>query len=293
MLGDNIKVHFAGTEQTQFGLCAAEAGVKYYLFTVFPFICRDFGIKGYPLTCKNLFPPDELAKISKHTIMDSGLFTLMFGAHAGKRDEAFLTGWQEALCGFVNTYNIQATCVEIDCQKILGVEQAWKFRERMPSMIPNNRIINVFHFEDGQKGLDRLIEFSNYIAISVPELRIAKRKTYKHDVYKLASYIKNKKPEIDIHLLGCTELEMLRQCNFCTSSDSTAWQSVNRFGSLFGRHISTLKENAIPNVQEKARRILAKCNIEETPTRIAYHSNFIKAAYIHRMQYTKYAGNQD
>ena len=45
-------------------------------------------------------------------------------------------------------------------------------RENERNTFPNNRIINVFHKEDGKKGLERLIEFSDYIAISVPELRV-------------------------------------------------------------------------------------------------------------------------
>ena len=72
--------------------------------------------------------------------------------------------------------------VEVDCQKILSPEIAWKFRKEMKRLLPDNRIINVFHLEDGKKGLDRLIDFSDYIAISVPELRIHKNRTYKTDV---------------------------------------------------------------------------------------------------------------
>ncbi len=39
---------------------------------------------------------------------------------------------------------------------------AWDFRQRMKKDLPNNRIINVFHLEDGMKGLDRMIEFAEY-----------------------------------------------------------------------------------------------------------------------------------
>ena len=53
----------------------------------------------------------------------------------------------------------------------MGVSKGYE--EKIP-----NRIINVFHIEDGQKGLDRLIEYSDYIALSVPELRILKKKEY-------------------------------------------------------------------------------------------------------------------
>lgn len=292
MLGDNLKVHFAGSEQIDFSMIASKAGVKYFLFTCFPFISQQFGIKGYPITCKTLFPPAEIEKFSQHTIMDSGLFTLMFGAHKGKRDKAFLNQWMDAMIQFVLDNNIKATCVECDCQKVLGVDEAWEFRRRFRDSI-SNPIINVFHYEDGNIGLDRLIEFAEYIAISVPELRIVKPKTYKEDVYRLACYIKNRKPDIKIHLLGCTEVKMLERCNFCTTADSTSWQAVNRFGRILGNHVKTIR----PEVKERCKQAvldtMRACSIEPTEKRIDYYSNYYISACLHKREYEKAAGSQD
>ena len=292
MLGDNLKVHFAGSEQIDFSMIASKAGVKYFLFTRFPFISQQFGIKGYPITCKTLFPPAEIEKFSQHTIMDSGLFTLMFGAHKGKRDKAFLNQWMDAMIQFVLDNNIKATCVECDCQKVLGVDEAWEFRRRFRDSI-SNPIINVFHYEDGNIGLDRLIEFAEYIAISVPELRIVKPKTYKEDVYRLACYIKNRKPDIKIHLLGCTEVKMLERCNFCTTADSTSWQAVNRFGRILGNHVKTIR----PEVKDRCRQAvldtMRTCSIEPTEKRIDYYSNYYISACLHKREYEKAAGSQD
>jgi hypothetical protein len=166
----------------------------------------------------------------------------MFGSLKGKKDEAYLNKWYECLTDYVLYENYNGTMVEVDCQKVLGVEKAWEYRIKMKDKVPN-RIINVFHFEDGQKGLDRLIEFSDYIALSVPELRIIKKKEY---LYSLANYIKNKKPEIDIHLLGCTEKNKLRQLNFCSSADSTSWLAPMKYGlietSKGKNHIKNIKD---------------------------------------------------
>ena len=181
----------------------------------------------------------------RHTIQDSGLFTLMFGSRKGKKDEALVNRWYDGLVEFTLNHGMNCTCVEVDCQKILGVDKAWEFRERIKKDLPNNRIINVFHLEDGQKGLDRLIEFSDYIAISVPELRHANKKNY---VYSLACYIKERKPNIDIHLLGCTELELLHKCRFCTSADSTTWVGGKRFGFIEGKHITTIDTDKVRNL---------------------------------------------
>ena len=292
-LGENIKIHFAGAEQIDFSLIAHEAGANYFLFTVFPFICRKMGVKGYPVTCRTLFPPKELEKVGKHVIMDSGLFTLMFGAQKGKRDEPFIRRWKENLVAFVKENNVKASCVEIDCQKVLGVDAAWTFRQELKNDLPNNRIINVFHYEDGKDGLNQLIEFSEYIAISVPEIRIIHPKTYKEDCYALANYIKEAKPEIDIHLLGCTEMGMLKRLRFCTTADSTSWQAVNRYGRIVGRHPSEIKEEQRIKTYPQVKKVLTKCGIEITPKRLEYYSNYFIAAQIHKRQYEKACGSQE
>ena len=198
ILGSNIKVHFAGSDNSVPHLVAANlAHVNYSLFTCYPFIASKKPEDDFTMGENDLFVPRIIQPLRNHVIMDSGLFTLMFGAkkHEEQTIET-LTAWQDKTAKFVSQNNLNCTCVEIDCQKVLGVEEAWYFRERMKKVMPNNKHINVFHLEDGQKGLDRLIEFSNYIAISVPEMRIHRSGTYKRDVTYLANYIKNKKPVI-------------------------------------------------------------------------------------------------
>ncbi len=248
-LPDNIKVHFAGCEVQNQYIAVELLGVVYGLYTCFPFVERKVFGKGLsPIMPKRwqknpaIDIPQYITHTMRHTIQDSGLFTLMFGSRKGKKDEALVNKWYDAMIEFTLEHGMPCTCVEVDCQKILGVDKAWEFRERMKKDLPNNRIINVFHLEDGEKGLDRLIEFSDYIAISVPELRIANKKNY---VPKLAKYIKTKKPSIDIHLLGCTELELLRQCNFCTSADSTTWIAGKRYGYIHGKHITRINTEKV------------------------------------------------
>lgn len=296
LLGDNLKVHFAGSEQIAFGIIAGAAGVKYFLFSCFPFVSRQFGINGYPVTVKTVFPPKELEALGKHVIMDSGLFTLMFGAHKaaeGTRTKAFLESWQAALVDFVKSNNITATCVEVDCQKILGIKEAWEFRERLRRDLPDNPQINVFHAEDGKKGLDSLVDFSEYIAISVPELRIRNRRGYAEEVFRLTNYIKDRKPDIDIHLLGCTEPGLLRRCKFCTTADSTTWQSCNRWGSILGRHVSQIDKGLLQQAIPHVLAMYEKCGIEPTETRNKYYAKYYASAYIHKQYYAQLAGSQE
>ena len=295
-LGENVKVHFAGAENVDFSWVLHDAGVKYFLFTVLPFIMDQFDIRWGRITnAKHLFPHEVLPKIANHVIMDSGLFTLMFGACKNVQpDEAFIRRYKDAIVEFVNQHEAwNLTCVECDCQKLLGTDLAWELRTQMREQLPNNRIINVFHFEDGKKGLDRLIEFSEYIAISVPELRIVKPKTYKEDTYKLASYIKERKPEIDIHLLGGTERKMLQRCKFCTSADSTTWQQVNRYGGILGYRTREIKPEKVREGRENIARLLNELNIPITEKRLEYYYHFWMAGHLLLREYTKYAGSQE
>lgn len=292
-LPDNIKVHYAGSEvQNQF-VAVKELGVRYSLYTAFPFVEKTvFGStkcpimplrwqKGHEATAI----PQYIAENSLHSIQDSGLFTLMFGGRAGKHDEKLISKWYDALVEFTLAHNNGATCVEVDCQKVLGVEQAWEFRQRMKNDLPNNRIINVFHLEDGQKGLDRLIEFSEYIAISVPELRIAGKK---NDVPALARYIKRRKPSIDIHLLGCTEKKLLEACRFCTSADSTSFKRGLRFGFIKGHHQKNINTAAIKQfIGEERWNVINEYANERNTNCLCVQIEMLKR------EYQKAAGNQD
>jgi len=286
----NIKVHFAGAEVMNQFYAVEKLGINYSLYTAFPFLERKvLNSKKSPLMPCHLKGndyeiPKYVASKSKHCIQDSGLFTLMFGSHKGQKDEKLMNAWYDGLVDFTLNNNNNATCVEVDCQKILGIEKAWEYRERFKKDIPN-RIINVFHKEDGQKGLDRLIEFSDYIAISVPELRFLGQK---NSVVQIANYIKNKKPNIDIHLLGCTELKFLKELSFCSSADSTTYIAGKRYGYIKGKHIKNIKkQNVIELVGEEIYNFINVWNNEQ-------NTNFLCLnIYYLNQQYNLYAGSQN
>lgn len=286
----NIKVHFATTEDINHAISSLAGGVNYGLGTAFPFVYKMF--KSGKLDNKKIIK--NVSSNYKHYILDSGLFTLMFGSLKGKKDESYLDRWYECLTEYVLQENYTGTMVEVDCQKVLGVEKAWNYRVKIKDKVPN-RIINVFHFEDGQKGLDRLIEFSDYIAISVPELRFIKKKEY---LYELANYIKNKKPKIDIHLLGFTEKNNLKKFSFCSSCDSSSWISGVRYGeieTIVGKsHINNIKKNIINENSKKWLNI--RNNFFPThkiPVNIEHNAILSFAAEQSLKIYINYGGNQD
>lgn len=160
-----------------------------------------------------------------------------------------------------------------------------------------NRQINVFHWEDGKDGLDKLIEFSDYIAISVPELRIVKPKIYKKVAIDLARYCKQKKPTIDIHMLGCTEYSMLRDISFCTTADSTSWLSGVKYGYFNDGtkkgHIKTFKKDLIQKRENEVKNITEERGVKLREKTLRYATSASLCASICKRRYTQLAGNQE
>lgn len=291
-LGNNVKVHFAGSDYQHNCLDSLQmAGVKYRLYTVYPAIVNKN--PGDDLTDKTGCARRQ-EKQFKHVILDSGLFTLMFGGGKEKKQTVqSLLQWQDKLIQFVQQNELNCTCVEIDCQKLLGVDVAWMFRERMRKRL-KNRQINVFHWEDGRAGLDRLIEFSDYIALSIPELRIVRGKAHRHETQMLVDYIKNKKPDIDIHLLGCTDKQMLRENREATTSDSSSWTGVYRFANIQGKSAYALK----PEIYERYKKMVVDFYGEDrfnsmTPLNKRKQVWELASAVINKQVYEHYAGSQE
>lgn len=296
MLGKNIKVHFAGSDgEPIFDAALKCANVKYRLYTCYPYIVKKRLSDDFTLPEDHIIRKQDCEM--NHVIQDSGLFSLMFGRDKGKKQtRETLTIWQDKLIKFVLQNNLKATCVDIDCQKILGVEDAWFFRRRMRDLLPNKQI-NVFHFEDGKKGLDQLIEFTDYIAISVPELRIIKPKTYAMDTTRLVDYIKNRKPEIDIHLLGCTQFSILKENTHCTSADSTSWLQGVKYGYISDgqkkQHIKTFKKELVEERKKQVLRIVRENNLQLKEKTLTYTVAASISATICKQRYTAIAGDQN
>ena len=296
LFDSNLKVHFAGSDgQKNFHVALKAAQTNYRLYSCYKYILKKQPDADFRLPENHVIRQEVQG--NRHVIQDSGLFTLMFGADKGKpQNRETLTMWQDKLIAFVQQNRLNATCVEIDCQKILGVEEAWYFRERMRRLL-KNRQINVFHFEDGREGLDKLIEFSDYLAISVPEMRIVKPKTFRQDVRYLTHYIKDRKPEIDIHLLGCTDMAMIEQNSFCTSADSTSWLAGVKYGYIDDgfrtSHINYFRKEIFEERLKEVRRIAAEVGVQMSDRSFAHSTNASICATICKKKYERAAGPQN
>lgn len=282
-LPDNIKVHFASMESKNHIQIIGEMGVQYALYSAFPFVCKKlFGKKG-GTTDNDRTIPIWLEGNMRHVIQDSGLFSLLYGSKSHLATQDIVFRWYDALVEWTLEHGQDVTVVEVDCQDILGQEVAWDLRQRIRKDLPNNRIINVFHLSDGVKGLDRLIEFSDYIGIGSGTPQNSGQ-----TMYEVSSYIKEKKPEMDIHLLGCTIPKMIRKCNFCTSCDSVSWVSPLRFGWIGDYHIADLDPRKIedlvgPQVYSNISKLVVERNAPA----------YCASIEINKRIYEKYCGNQD
>ena len=293
-----MKIHFAGLEQIESSVILNKvSGINYALFTVFPFICKQFKIGSSRKNGKEV--TKYLTDNFNHTIMDSGLFTLMFGAHAGKRDRDFVTAWQHAIINFVRETKYTGTVVEVDCQKILGVDSAWEFRKKLRKELPNNQQMNVFHIEDGKEGLIKMAKWSKYIALSIPEFRALGWKNIPLKVTQLCNIIKNENPDIKIHLLGCTQKNILEKTKFCYSSDSTSWMQVNRWGSQIvfnnGKYEKVKRKTVVEQskiLKNKIRKVLTEEKIKVPANLEGWANTAMSGIYLKQM-YSKYAGSQE
>lgn len=263
--------------QKHIALMNAE-GVQYALYTAFPFVYKKLFSKSKTTTDKDRTIPITLEGNMKHVIQDSGLFSMLYGSKQHLCTSDIIYKWYDAYVEWTLEHGQKFTVVELDCQDILGQKVAWELREQLRKDLPQHRIMNVFHYSDGVKGLDKLIEYTDYIGIP-------SKVSYK---YELAKYIKAKKQDIDIHLLGCTDVLTLQRCNFCTSCDSISWVTPLMFGFMGDYRIADLDEQKVKffvgeGLFNRVKELFIEKNVP------AYCASIEMC----KRQYEKYCGNQD
>lgn len=213
-----MKVFFAGSESDKVDQQIHAAGIRNRLNSFFYLKSKSWDKLKY----LNLFD---------HLIIDSGLFTIMFG---GAKDKEFtdddMYAWFELYMNFINNNHFKnANFVELDVQRVKSSELAWDLRREMKKRVNKGTIINVYHLPD--ENPDKLIDYADFIAISHPELR--KHVTEK-ERYELVKYIsvkaalKGKR----CHHLGMTEKKYMQDFSFSFSADSTSWLSALRYGEV-------------------------------------------------------------
>ena len=269
----SIQVCFAGAENVNDRDTAFVAGARNFLFTAWNYLQ------------KASVSQDDFTRIARImsganiTIMDSGLFTLLFGSKSGKVGRREIDRYFDSLVHFIRRMGkVTPVCVEADAQKIIGPEATWELRKRFREALPGVQQINVVHPEDGVEGLDRIIDFADYIGIPCVEMRRLDRSNAATQIRDLVYYIKARKPGIKIHLLGCTDLgilDSLRQD--VTTADSTSWNAHRKFGYRDGIAPTPELERMVGEAV-KSSQFLARYKVGESENRVkGYTAMYIGA----------------
>ena len=265
-----MKVHFAGHDSTNIYKPLRLAGVNYSLASFYK-------LKEY--TTHKQKEIIGMLNSYEHSIIDSGLFTLMFGAKKDTPlDEKFIIKWQDNYADYVIRNNYKHTIVECDVQKKISPEFAWEMRKKFKKQLPDTQIINVYHLED--ENPDKLIDYSDYIAVSIPELRFNVERS---ELMRITRYIAQKAcaKKKKVHLLGCTELKMMKEFSYCYSCDSTSWISGGKFNNFHTKihghiDIDTIYKNVPEELKDMSKST----------------AGYYWQAYMKLQEYKQYAGGQ-
>jgi len=293
----SVQVCFAGAEVPQWSRIAYAAGVRNFLFTAYPYVADRLHVPFFQVgpkgRCGHPLPPHRvLGETEGRVIMDSGLFTLLFGAGKGSTGKSGIFRWYDALVEYIRSLPFKPSCVEVDAQKIIGVDETWTLRERFREDLPGIEQVNVIHQEDGVKSVDRMIEFSDYVAVSCQETRIVYPGDYLPRLISLVRYIKSRKPGIKIHMLACTEEPLLKElAQDVTTADSTSWLSINRYG--WGGE-QRPRQEALDSIAAQMGRLSLDCgyNLTKNKTRAEYYATTYIAARKFLREYSEFAGPQ-
>lgn len=214
-----MKVHFATWAQP-WDILLLKAGVKNVLYSYYEIHeTTRFDVK--------------VAQDFKRVIIDSGLFTFMFGGESHREfTMEFCEEWMRHYVDFIHRHKdgfADVSWVEMDVQKILNPEAAWELRHKIREMSdPDVKFISPWHLEDGHP--DKLIDFADHIAVSHPAMK--KAGVSEEQRRKIASYIASqaKRKGKRCHHLGLTSQSYLRMFRFSDTCDSTTWAGGFRFG---------------------------------------------------------------
>jgi len=212
-----MKIFLAGCEGIEPYQAASIAGIKNILFSY-------YHLQKKSSTAKEIM--SLMNKRDQEVICDSGLFTMMFGAGKGKTyTYSDLLDYTKKYIETAKGFGVKnLTIVEMDTHKILELPKLYEFRKHFEDS--GIQTLYVWHVEEKIEGLFRMAEKYNYIALSVPELRIlckGKKTRYQDVVHDLLYKIQKNVGRLPkIHLLGNTVPETM-ETNTAYSCDSSSW----------------------------------------------------------------------
>jgi len=226
-----VKVFLAGSEGANMGVVLRFADYPFRLCS-YHYLANE-RTKGLDLSSTM----EAVAEDDAEWIMDSGVFTLVYGAEAGTlQTEDDVLRFTERYVEDVQRWGWKHEVVEVDVQESHGTDFVWRLREEFFAKLPN-RVMYVWHRQDGEAGLRELAK-KGRVGVAVRESsltmgRTLERLNEKSFLLAVARVLR----ECDhpsLHLLGCTTPEILRHTR-AESCDSATWTNAGRYGcgSLF------------------------------------------------------------
>lgn len=226
-------------------------------------------------------------------IMDSGLFTMMFGAGSKETySEAMLQDYTDQYISNILSIGYEHYIVEMDVHKLLGVKKLEEFRRKFMLRYPIEKTIYVWHIENEIEGWRKMAKTYPYIALSIPELRIVMKAKYIKDfIAKMIRIAQEINPDIKIHLLGCTSVDLLQQSGYY-SADSTSWQASFRWGKLMEPATRTIipisamgdmVAKAQPKIEQNEKYLQTHYGLRPPTINATQHYGVISIAFYRQM----------
>lgn len=214
-------------------------------------------------------------------IMDSWLFTMMFGCWKQvKRTEQDLWNYMEQYIKDMHKMDRYWTIVEMDVHKVLWVDKLQRFRDYFKKNRPLERILFVYHVEEGIEGLKKLARTCPYIALSIPELRIVYRGKVEEAVNHLLWIINKENPSCRVHLLWCTQVNLLKR-KWYYSCDSSSWLMGNRYWDVYKFDKGKLSKVKYNFRKMNMTEILKKFNLP------LYKNDYFNVSILNGFMFTK------
>lgn len=290
--GEPMRAHLADTPGPKL-MISMMAGHPYRLVSYWYFRT----LKDAPQVLRALVDKPD------HLVMDSGLFSLMFGSEKGTLPETYeaYRDYTRRYLDDVAKWDFPMTIVEADTHRLLGMDATLRLREEFEPL--GDLAMYVWHYPEGLDGLERLAREKSFIAVSVPEMRmlssggshVGQNKKVKGMVGNLLRRIHRACGDSPprIHLLGCTVEEMM-QTRLAWSCDSTSWLG----GIMYGTATMWDPGKGLVDVNVRSERFQAyvKYATEQFPDAVAfaekqpntkYYLNCLACAYAYA-QYQKW-----
>lgn len=229
-----MKIFLATCENYHHYQCATAAGAKNILMSYY-----HANLKSEKMA--KMF--SSINAMDQELICDSGLFTMMFGAGKGKTyTKSDILQYTKDYILAAHKFGVKkATFVEMDTHKILPLADLFEIRKMFEDS--GLKVMYAWHKEEGIDGLYAMAEKYDYIALSIPELRIlckGKKIRYQDMTKDLLYKIKkNVKKFPKIHLLGNTVMETM-DTSLAYSCDSSSWTYGVRHARMTFFHNNTI-----------------------------------------------------